>query len=103
MSSKYFFSGILSLALILGFHLERADFANAFTSSEGGFSIAMPGEPRLEQVNHKSCAGNVKEYSYTFENQTEKYSSSYTQLPNVAFDFLTNDALLNKVRKGFLK
>jgi len=103
MRTKRFFPYFLILIVVLGIHLVRADFAEAFICSEGGFSISMPGEPRLEQVNHKSIAGNVKEYSYTFENETEKYGTSYTPLPGIAFEFLSNDALLNKARKGFLK
>ena len=89
--------------LISILNLIGADYAQAFICSEGGFSISMPGEPILKQVDHKSLVGNVKEYSYTFENQTEKYTSSYTKLPGIAFDFLSNEALLNKARKGFLK
>lgn len=103
MRTMRFIQNLLLLTVILSINLIGANFVQAFICSEGGFSISMPGEPILEQVNHKSFVGNVKEYSYTFENETEKYTSSYTKLPEVAFDFLTNDALLNKARKGFLK
>jgi len=103
MRTNYFAPYLLISMVILGLNLIGLDFAQAFVCSEGGFSISMPGEPILEQVNHKSFVGNVKEYSYKFENETEKYTSSYTELPGVAFDFMSNDALLNKAKKGLLK
>ncbi|GEM_PF-6547268 len=75
----------------------------AFISKEGGFSVWMPGEPRLERVNHKSFAGNVVENTYTFKTESEEYSVSYSQLPDIALSLESTKALLIKAKEGFLK
>jgi len=90
-----FFAEILSLY--------ANDSARAFTCSEGGFSIWMPGDPVLRDVDHKSMVGNVMEKSYTLITDSENYASSYTTLPKIAFSFLDNAALIKRAKKGFLK
>ncbi|MBF0493049.1 MAG: hypothetical protein HQM15_09755 [Deltaproteobacteria bacterium] len=76
---------------------------HAFTSTEGGFSIKMPGDPTLQKVDHKSVVGKVKENTYTLKTATEEWSVSYTPLPKIALSLESNKALLNKAKEGFLK
>jgi len=96
----------ISSLIILGLssiNLISSPPVKAFTSAAGGFSIWMPGEPTLRKVNHQSVAGTVQENSYTLITDSEKYVSSYTELPGSAFSFLSEDSLFAKAKKGFLK
>lgn len=96
------FSGLLFL-ILHNPNLTFIDTAQAFTCAEGGFSIWMPGEPYLQQVVHKTFVGNVKENTYTFKTENEKFGSSYTELPGIALAFLSDNSLFKKAKKSFLK
>lgn len=89
--------------LVQTLNLSFIDSVRAFTCSEGGFSIWMPGEPVLQEVFHKTFVGKIKENSYILETDTETYSSSYTELPGIALSFVGKNGLLKKAKKGFLK
>lgn len=77
--------------------------AFSFTSSEGGFSIWMPAEPSLQEIIHKSFAGNVVEKTYTVKTESQEFSVSYSRLPTLAFATQSTKALFNRAKDGFIK
>ncbi len=85
------------------FTLFLTTILQAFTSSEGGFSIQMPGKPRLQRVNHKSAVGDVKENTYTFKTKTAEYNASFTELPDIAVSMQSDKALIGRAKEGFIK
>ncbi len=77
--------------------------AHALVSKEGGFSIAMPGKASMNQVNHKSIVGDVKENTYSAKTKTDEYTASYTVLPDIAVSMQSDKALLTQAKEGFVK
>lgn len=77
--------------------------AHALTSKEGRFKVAMPGKARMNQVNHKSIVGDVKENTYTSRTSTDEYTASFTKLPDIAVSMQSDKALLTQAKEGFIK
>ncbi|MCC6272340.1 MAG: hypothetical protein IT572_02635 [Deltaproteobacteria bacterium] len=74
-----------------------------FSSPEGNFSVAMPGNPQLTQSVHKSFVGAVKESTYTIKAGGVTYSASYSELPGIAVALGGSHTIFNKAKDGLLK
>ena len=94
---------IICLCLSVLANLLVHSSAYALISKEGGFSVAMPGKAKMNQVNHKSIVGDVKENTYSIKTKTDEYSASYTMLPDIALSMQSDKSLLTQAKEGFVK
>lgn len=77
--------------------------AAPFSSSVGGFSVDMPGNPEKKQVTHKSFLGPIYEYSYHIKTPEGGYSVAYSDIPKIGVSLGGAKTILRKAKKGFLK
>jgi len=89
----------------LSFFLALSFFPSAYalTSTEGGFSIRMPGKAQLRHVDHKSAVGDVKENTYTLKSKSGEFNASFTELPDIAVSLQSDKALITRAKEGFIK
>ena len=93
---------LVSFTLLVTIALEASGW-KAFTSTEGGFSVLMPGNPKLHEDAHKSFVGVIREHTYTVTTRDGDYSVEYSDLPGIAVDLGGSGTIFNKAKEGVLK
>jgi hypothetical protein len=98
MSRRGFGLVVLVLAL---FACKKHEF-KPLTSSEGGFSVEMPGEPKHESKSTETAAGPIQFQMYSVElsSGSVAYIVSYNDYPKALVTFGKPDSLLDGVVEG---
>jgi len=73
------------------------------TSSEGGFSISMPGKAKLTTGVHKSFVGSIAENTFSVKTANGNYSIEYSNLPGIAVSMGGEKTIYNKTKENLLK
>lgn len=73
------------------------------SSKEGGFSVLMPGTPKLTEATHQSFIGPVQEYTYTIQTKNGHYSANYSVLPGIAVGLGGAGTIFDRAKKGLLE
>ena len=93
---------MVSFTLLFTTALEASSW-KTFTSTEGGFSILMPGNPHLHENIHKSFLGPIRENTHNVTTRDGDYSVEYSDLPRIAIDLGGSGTILNRAKEGVLK
>lgn len=74
-----------------------------FTSTEGSFTVLMPGTPTFTATTDHTVVGAVMENLYTLDIPAAIFSAEYSDLPGVATFFESDDSLYDDAKEGLLK
>ncbi|MCK4576533.1 hypothetical protein KAU34_09015 [candidate division WOR-3 bacterium] len=86
---------LISLFLLIIFVDCQRHIWKEFISSEGRFSILMPGKPSKQTVKTNSVIGPIDFHILTFEKEDVVYLVGYSDYPNTFVQSNTQDSLLN--------
>lgn len=90
--------GLLALALLLGGC--QGSTWDEFTSSEGAFSILLPGVPTEQTKTVNTAVGPIDAHFFLLERKDVAYMVGYSDYPDTVVQKNNPDAILEAARNG---
>lgn len=72
-------------------------------SSEGGFSVLMPGTPTVTVASDHTVVGEIREYTYDVTCPEGTFQVEYQDLPGLAMLFVGRGGIIKRAKQEFLK
>lgn len=103
MTLRAFFVLLIAATLVAGIAAATGGPSwSKFTSSEGRFSVEMPGTPAQTQTKQKSFIGTVTNHIFTAESGADTYTVDYSDIPHFALDFAGPDTIYSHAKGALL-
>lgn len=91
---------VLVLPVLQGRSSTAVDTWQSFASTEGRFTVLMPGTPQPRTQNVSTPAGNITFYAHFWEDRSAAYGVAYSDFPQGLIQSANVEALLNGARDG---
>ncbi len=100
MKTKILFLSLVVLALALSSCGGGAKEWSEFSSTEGGFSVSLPGKPTEQKQTQDTAAGPLDIFMYLYEDRSDVYMVGYTNFPEDLISLSDPAALLDGGAEG---
>lgn len=94
--------GILLILTVLGTLVPEESSWEEYASTEGRFSVLLPGNPSEKVETMNTAAGPIDLHLFSVHGNDFEYSLAYNDYPDSLIQDVGPDAMLDRVRDGFV-